>query len=45
MLKLCTLSRELLNIAKVSQHLWDMEHHDVHVGSDILALVALHQSP
>ena len=45
MLNLRSQSRELLNVAKVFQHLWDMEHNDVHVGSDMLVLTDLHQSP
>ena len=36
-----TLSRELHNIAEVSQHLWDVVHHNVHVGSDMLVLIVL----
>ena len=32
-------------VAEDPQHLWHMEHHDMHVGSDMLALVALHQIP
>ena len=39
------LPRKLLNVAEDPQQPWHIEHHDVHVGSDMLVLVALHQAP
>ena len=45
MFYLLTLSRKLLDVAEDPQHLWHMKHHDVHVGSDMLSLVALHHIP
>ena len=40
-----TLSRKLLDVAEDPEHLWHIVNHDVHVGSDMLALVTLHQIP